>query len=79
MEQMVTISLKEYNNLLAYNDMINEMINKSKKEVKSDNIPSLGPIPKRSIFVEVNKSVLKNIYSDLLGEPQEDVNISLGD
>ena len=79
MEQMVTISLKEYNKLLAYNDMINEMINKSKKEVKSDNIPSLGPIPKRSIFVEVNKSVLKNIYIDLLGEPQEDVNISLGD
>ena len=79
MEPMVTISLKEYNKLLAYNDMINEMINKSKKEVKSEHIPSLGSIPKRSVFVEVNKSVLKNIYSDLLGEPQEDINIVLGD
>ena len=79
MEPMVTISLKDYNKLLTYSDMINELINKSKKEVRSEIIPSLGSIPKRSVFVEVNKSVLKNIYSDLLGEPQEDVNIFLGD
>lgn len=79
MEPMVTISLKEYNKLLAYNDMVDEMIEESKKEVKSEIVPSLGPISKRSVFVEVNKSVLKKIYSDLLGEPQEDVNIFLGE
>ena len=78
MEPMVTISLKEYSKLLKYEDMITEMINKIEKEVKSDYIPSLGSIPKRSVLVKVNKSVLKNIYSELLGELQEDVDIFLG-
>ena len=79
MEPMVTISLKDYNKLLTYSDMINELINKSKKEVRSEIIPSLGSNPKRSIFIEVDKPVLKYIYSDLLDEPQEDVKIFLGD
>ena len=33
MEPMVTISLKDYNKLLAYSDMIDEMEIKSKKKL----------------------------------------------
>lgn len=79
MEPMVTINLERYNKLLEYEDMIVKLLDKSKKNVESEYIPTLGPNPKKCVFVEVNKPVLKNIYSKLLGLPQEDINVFLGD
>lgn len=79
MEPMVTISLKEYNKLLAYNDMVDEMIEESKKEVRSEIIPAFGTVPKRFVYVKVNRNMLKELYSKLLGENKEDMNITLGD
>lgn len=78
MEPMVTISLKEYNKLLDYNDMVDKITEESKKEVRSEVTPEFGPIPKRSVYVEVNRNMLKELYSKLLGENKEDINITLG-
>lgn len=79
MEPMVTISLKDYNKLLAYRDMIDEMEIKSKKEIRSETIPAWGANPRRCVYVKINRNVLKNIYSKLLGENKEDIDIILGE
>lgn len=78
MEPMITISLKEYNKLLAYSDMVDEMMTKSKKEIRSEIIPAFGTVPKKCVYVEVDRNMLKEVYSKLLGENKEDISITLG-
>lgn len=79
MEPMVTISLKEYNKLLKYEDIITELLEKSKRDIRSHIVPGFDVEPKKTLYMDVSKEVLKSIYSELLGIDKEDIKVALGD
>lgn len=79
MEPMVTINLERYNKLLRYEDMIAELLEKSKKDVKSNIVPGWDIKPKKIVYIDVSKETLKSIYGELLKENKEDIKITLGD
>lgn len=79
MEPMVTISLERYNKLLKYEDIITELLEKSKRDIRSAIVPGFDVEPKKTLYMDVSKEVLKSMYSTLLGIDKEDIKVTLGD
>lgn len=79
MEPMVTINLESYNKLLKYESIITELLEKSKKDIRSEIVPGFGVDPKRTLYMNVSKEALKSMYSTLLGINKEDIKVTLGD
>lgn len=79
MEPMVTISLKEYNKLLKYEDIITELLEKSKSDIRSEIVPGFDVEPRKTLYMDVSKEALKSIYSKLLEINKEDIKVTLGD
>lgn len=79
MEPMITISLKDYNELLEHSAMVKKLEARSEKELIPESIPAWGVEPKKYVRVKISEDALKDIYSKLLDARKDDIVILLGD